>query len=669
MQRERLTEGQARLAANTLRMLAVDAVEQAGSGHPGLPMGAADYAFLLWYEFLRFDPADPDWPGRDRFVLSAGHGSMLLYGLLHLFGYDLSIAELQRFRQWGSRTPGHPEFGVTTGVEVTTGPLGQGFANSVGLALAGRMAAARCGDARFSPAVGRVFVLASDGDLMEGVSGEAASLAGHLGLGNLVCLYDANRITIEGGTELAFSEDVAARFVAYGWQVAIVDGHDRGQVRAALTAAVAEAGRPSLIVCQSHIAWGSPGKQDSAAAHGSPLGKEEAAATRRNLVWPDEPFHIPPMVRELCRQRVVELQAEHDRWQRQLRAWRRRRPDQARLWDQLCRRVMPEGLVDELLTAVAGQEGATRTLAGQALQRAASLIPALVGGSADLAPSTNTWLVGSPAVIAGDYGGRNLHFGVREHAMAAILNGLARSGLFIPFGATFLAFSDYCRPAIRLAALMAQHVVYVFTHDSLFLGEDGPTHQPVEQLASLRLIPNLTVWRPADGVEAALAWAAALQYHNGPTALVLTRQKVPALMREDGWQPALFNRGGYLLREGGAHPDVVLLASGSEVALAMAAAALLAVDGTVVRVISVPCLEAFQAQPAAYRRRLLPGRVPRVAIEAGCGEPWGRLLGSGGLFIGMNGFGASAPEKVLAEQFGFTPAQVADRIRSHLGLR
>ncbi len=661
-----LTNDDARLGADTLRMLAVDAVEAASSGHPGLPMGAADYAFLLWHSHLRFAPADPEWPGRDRFVLSAGHGSMLLYGLLHLFGFDLPLEELKRFRQWGSRTPGHPEFGHTPGVEVTTGPLGQGFAMGVGMALAARMASARFADERFDPCAHQIYAIVSDGDLMEGISQEAASLAGHLKLGNIVYIYDDNRITIEGSTDLAFSEDTAGRFTALGWHVQKVDGHDTNQVGEALWRAKVERDRPSLIIARTHIAQGSPGKHDTAGAHGSPLGAEESAATRKNLNWPDELFHVPERVREICGERRDELTAAHAAWQDEFRRWRRRSPDKARLWDGMWQKSVPKDLEARLLAAVEGS-AATRALSGKAIQAAAAAVPALAGGSADLEPSTNTRIADSPSVLPGSFGGRNLHFGIREHAMGAVMNGMARYGCFIPYGATFLVFADYCRPAIRLAALMKQQAIYVFTHDSFFVGEDGPTHQPVEQLSSLRLIPNLRVIRPADGPETALAWASALRRTDGPTALILTRQKVPVITREESLDAKTFAKGGYVVRQGGTTPDAVIMASGSEVGLALAAADMLAGEGVTIRVVSVPCMETFLAQPEAYRRRLMPGRVPRVAVEAGHGGLWWRILGPGGLFIGMEGFGASAPEKVLAEEFGFTPAKVAQRVRDLVG--
>ncbi|MBI5655888.1 MAG: transketolase [Geobacter sp.] len=657
------------LGANTLRMLAVDAVEQAASGHPGLPMGAADYSFLLWHRFLRFDPADPSWADRDRFILSAGHGSMLLYGLLHLFGFDLPLAELQRFRQWGSRTPGHPEYGHTPGVEMTTGPLGQGFAAGVGMALASRMAAARFADDQFSPISHRVYAIVSDGDLMEGVSYEAASLAGHLRLGNLIYLYDDNCITIEGATGLAFSEDVEKRFGACGWQVQRVDGHAPDEVAAALVSAREETERPSLIMARTRIAKGSPGKEGSAAAHGSPLGSAEAAATRRALDWPEEPFHVPAAVRALCGARVEELTAQSASWRESFARWQERNPDRARLWDRMWQKKIPEGLIPTLLEAAGTNDGATRSLSGAVLQAAAAAIPSLAGGSADLAPSTNSWIKESDAIAAGSFLGRNLHFGIREHAMAAIQNGMALYGCFIPFGATFLVFSDYCRPAVRLAALMKLQTIYLFTHDSIFVGEDGPTHQPVEHLSALRMIPNLQVIRPADGIETALAWGAALERRHGPTALILSRQKLPRIQRDPAFGTDLQLLAGTIVFDtAGNDLRAILLASGSEVHLAMAAAQLLQADGVQTRVISVPCLERLLALSPEERERLIPPTIPRIAIEAGRGALWHQILAHDDLFIGIETFGASAPEEAIAEQFGFTPQQVAARIRIFLHL-
>ncbi len=655
------TPQQARRTADTIRFLAADAVEKANSGHPGLPMGAADMAVALWGGFLNVNPADTAWANRDRFILSAGHGSMLLYSLLHLFGFDLSMDELKNFRQWGSKTPGHPEFGHTPGVEVTTGPLGQGVANGVGMALAAKMAAERFNTPEFSPISHRVFALVGDGDLQEGISYEAVALAGHLGLGNLVYLYDDNSITIEGKTNLAWSEDVAKRFEAAGWHIQKVDGHDHVALTAAIQNGINETAKPSLIIAKTHIAFGSPNKQDSSGAHGSPLGKDELAATRKNLSWEPGPFEVPVEVRELCAARVVEMKKSYDAWQAGFAAWRTANPDKAKLWDATWQKQMPADLAQQLLASVSGKDGATRSLSGAVLQKAAELIPALAGGSADLSPSNNSDIKGGGSVQPGAFGGRNLHFGIREHAMGAICNGLALYGCFIPYGATFLVFSDYCRPAVRISALMQQQVVYIFTHDSYAVGEDGPTHQPIEHTASLRMIPGLQVIRPADAAETALAWYAAMKYHNGPTALILTRQKLPLLPRIAGSDPTLPLMGGYLLVDV-ANPAVVLMASGSEVSLALDAAKLLAGQGIQARVVSMPDLGTFMAQPAEYRASVLPAGAKRVAIEAGRGESWGRLLGEEGLFIGWEQFGASAPAEVLAEQFGLTPAAVAQKV-------
>ncbi len=665
MQRSLISESQARLCADAIRFLSVDAVEKANSGHPGLPMGAADCAFALWGNFLNFNPVDPRWPNRDRFVLSAGHGSMLLYSLLHLFGYDLPLEELKNFRQWGSKTPGHPEFGHTVGVEVTTGPLGQGFANGVGMAIASKMAGERFNTADFSPINHTIYALVGDGCLQEGISYEAAALAGHLKLGNLVYIYDSNSITIEGKTDLAWSEDVEARFMACGWHVLRVDGHDYGQITAAIAAAKAETGRPSLIIATTHIAFGSPAKQDSCGAHGSPLGKDEIAATRANLGWTHDSFEIPQEVRDICANRVEELTLAYNAWQRGFEAWHAANPEKACLWDAMWHKPLPANLTDELLAVVAGKDGATRALSGAVLQKVASLVPALVGGSADLAPSNNSDIKGSPSVQTGTFGGRNLHFGVREHAMGAVMNGMALYGCFIPYGATFLVFSDYCRPTVRLSALMQLQALYIFTHDSFFVGEDGPTHQPIEHVASLRLIPGLQVIRPADGLETAMAWQAALQY-AGPTALILTRQKLPVIARRAEFKPGDALKGGYLVSCPDGKPDAVIMASGSEVHVAVAAAAALAEQGLKLSVISVPCLEQFMAQPQSSRDALLPAGVPRVAFEAGRSESWGRLIGCDGLFIGIEHFGASAPDMVLAEQFGFTVPQVAEKIKGFL---
>jgi transketolase len=655
----------ARQCADAIRFLAADAVQQANSGHPGLPMGAADCAFSLWGNYLSFNPEDPTWANRDRFILSAGHGSMLLYSLLHLFGYDLPLDELKNFRQWGSKTPGHPEFGHTVGVEVTTGPLGQGFANGVGMGIAAKMAAERFNTDAFKPIDHTIYTLMGDGCLQEGISYEAAALAGHLKLGNLVYIYDSNSITIEGTTDLAWSEDVASRFIAAGWHVQSIDGHDYAQITAAIAAAKAETGKPSIIIATTHIAYGSPKCQGSSGAHGSPLGAEEIAATRKNLGWGYGPFEIPNEVLATCRAQVAAKKATHAEWQCGFAGWRSANPEKAQLWDQMWKKQLPANLADELIAAVAGKDGATRALSGAVLQKAAALVPSLVGGSADLAPSNNSDIKGSPSIQAGAFGGRNLHYGVREHAMGAVVNGMALYGCFIPYGATFLVFSDYCRPTIRLSALMNLQSLYIFTHDSFFVGEDGPTHQPIEHVASLRLIPNVQVIRPADGVETAMMWVSALQHTTGPTAMILTRQKLPVITRSASFNPADVIKGGYVISTP-ASADVVIMASGSEVHVAVEAAATLAAQGVLARIVSVPCMEQFMAQPQSYRDAVLPAGIPRVAFEAGRGESWGRLIGCDGLFIGIEHFGASAPDKVLAEQFGFTAPQVAEKITALL---
>ncbi|MDC3989474.1 transketolase [Polyangium jinanense] len=652
-------------AVHTIQMLAVDAVEKANSGHPGAPMGLASIAFEIFTRHLRYDPQDPNWPDRDRFVLSAGHASMLLYGLLHLAGYDLSLDELKRFRQLGSRTPGHPEVHMTPGVEVTTGPLGQGISTAVGMAAALKMMEARFG-AKTGVATARVFGIASDGDLMEGVSAEASSLAGHLGLSNLVFFYDDNHITIDGKTDLAFSEDVGKRYEAYGWFVQRIDGHDHAQIRAALDAAVAEPARPSLIVARTTIAYGSPGKAGSSKAHGEPLGAKEVEATKKAIGWPTEPtFLIPDDVRAIFATRADEGRKAHDAWKQAFRALEQSDPAAASLYQGLIRREVPENLFDELVKAAPRKDAATRQSAGIVEQRAAALVPSLVGGSADLNPSTKTYIEGSPALQKGDFSGRNVHFGVREHAMGAFVNGLALAGGFIPFGSTFLVFADYMRPAIRMAALSELHSVFVFTHDSIFLGEDGPTHQPIETLWSLRLIPNVDVVRPADSLECAAAWAHALLRRSGPTVLALTRQKVPELPRPEGFDPKVMLRGGYVVADSATNPPaVVVIATGSEVGLAMEAKKILDAEGDRVRVVSMPCLEQFQRQDQAYREEVLPPGTPRVVIEAGSTLPWRALVGERGLVIGRDNFGASAPDKDLAKAFGFVADVVAGKIRA-----
>ncbi len=654
----------ARKAVDTIKMLCVDMVQGAKSGHPGMPMGCADMAFVLWTKFLKHWPEDPTWFNRDRFVLSAGHGSSLLYALLHLFGYPLSLEDLRRFRQWGSPTPGHPEYGLTPGVETTTGPLGQGFATGVGMALAGKMLAARFNRGDRVLVDHTIYGICSDGDLMEGVSSEAASLAGHLGLDNIVYLYDDNRITIDGGTELAFTEDRAARFEAYGWFVQQIDGHDHGQIEEALQAATEQRERPSLIVARTHIAHGAPTLQDSSASHGAPLGEEEIAKIRRRIGWPDEPFHVPEEVRGLFEARRAELRETYRASVEALEAARAEDPELGERWDAMMEKRLPEEMEGLFEAAVGPDPEATRVSSGKVLQVAARLLPGLCGGSADLAPSNKTLVKGEGVVGRGDYRGRNIHFGVREHAMGSLCNGLALSGGWIPYAGTFLVFADYMRPAIRLAALMGLQVVYVFTHDSIFVGEDGPTHQPVEHLASLRAIPGLVTIRPADATETAAAWAVALRRTDGPTALCLSRQGLPVLDRSVYPSTGGVAKGAYVLSEGEGTPEMVIIATGSEVSLALKVQAALAGEGRRVRVVSMPSRELFEAQDAGYREAVLPSSVSkRVVIEAASPFGWDRYLSTEGLMIGVEHFGKSAPAGVLAERFGFTTDKILERIR------
>ena len=649
-------------AVNTIRFLAADAVEKAKSGHPGMPMGMAEVAFVLWTRFLRYDATDPGWPDHDRFVLSAGHGSMLLYSMLHLAGYDVPMAELQRFRQIGSRTPGHPERGVTHGVEVTTGPLGQGFGNGVGLAVAAKMMQARFAGDGFRPISYRVFGIVSDGDLMEGVAQEAASLAGHWKLDNLVYVYDDNHISIEGDTALAFSEDVAKRFEALGWYVDRTGAHEPGAVEQAIARAVAEPERPSLVIARSHIAYGAPRKQDTAGAHGEPLGADELAAAKRALGWPESPpFLVPDDVRALFAARSAAMKREADAWRASFAAWRAKSPEAAARWDGLAGAPVPDDILDQLVKSAPTTAAATRAHGNAVLQRAAALVPSLAGGSADLEPSTKTRIAGSASIARGEFEGRNFHFGIREHGMGAILNGMAVSGFFRPYGASFLVFTDYCRPSIRLSAIMRQPVIWVFTHDSVFLGEDGPTHQPIEHLGALRLIPGLLVVRPADGVETAGAWGLALERKDAPTLIALTRQNLPALERPAAFEASWLRRGGYLLREGG-KDAITLIATGSEVSLAVAAAELLAKRGVPSRVVSMPAPTLFRAQDAGWRDAVLPPGGRRVSIEAAATDPWRSIVGDGGLTIGIDTFGESAPLQDVAEHFGFTPEKVAKRV-------
>ncbi len=652
-----------RSAADALRCLAMDGVQKANSGHPGMPMGAADYAWTLWSRYLRCNPADPCWPARDRFVLSAGHGSMLLYSLLHLFDFGLSMEDLQSFRQPGSLTPGHPEFGLSPGVETTTGPLGQGLGNAVGMALAQKMLAARFNRPGYPLFNYRVWTIVSDGDMMEGVGSEVASLAGHLKLDSLVVLYDNNRITIEGNTDLAFSEDVVARFAAYGWETLDIDGHDYGEIDGVLEHACAERDRPLLISCRTHIAQGAPDAHDTAEAHGAPLGEDEVRATKAALGCPvDQDFWVPDEVREACAARIAEQQEAYGKWQALTEAYQVEHPDLWQQWETMCAAELPADLEQRLLAAIAPGSDATRKFSGAVLQAAAEVVPWLVGGSADLAPSNNTMLKKFDSIGTGNFSGRNLHFGVREHAMGAIMNGLVESG-WRAYGGTFEVFADYMRPSLRLAALSHLPAIYVFTHDSIFLGEDGPTHQPIEHHWALRTIPNLNVMRPADGPETALAWTVALERRDGPTALLLTRQKVVEIDRARYAPAQGLRQGGYILAAV-EDPELVIVATGSEVGLALGVADELTAQGRRVQVVSMPSTDLFDQQPEEYRRSVLRPDCPRrMSIEAGITHGWERYVGENGLLIGIDHFGASAPYEALAESFGFTVPQILERIK------
>jgi transketolase len=656
------------LCVNTIRLLAVDMVEAAKSGHPGLPLGAAPIAYVIWTRFLRHNPANPKWINRDRFILSAGHGSALLYAMLHVTGYDLSLEELKNFRQWGSKTPGHPEYGLTPGVECTTGPLGQGFANGVGMAMAERYLASQFNREGFPVIANRVYAICSDGDLMEGVASEAASIAGHLKLGNLVYVYDDNHITIEGDTDLAFSENVGQRFESYGWHVTYVeDGNDLDALEKGIAEGRDETERPSLVIVRTQIGFGSP-KQGQAASHGEPLGPEATRATKEFFGFsPDESFAIPEealaRMRE-CAESGAKLEAE---WKALLAKYAKAYPEEAAQLDrQIHRELPPDWDADIPVFKPEDGPAATRNASGAVMNALAPRLPNLVGGSADLAPSTKTLLK-----EGGDMGpgtsGRNLHFGIREHAMGAIVNGMALYGGLIPYGATFLIFSDYMRPTMRLAAMSHLHSVFVFTHDSIGLGEDGPTHQPVEQLASLRAIPHLTVIRPADANETAEAWRVTCERCT-PVALVLTRQKLPVLDTSKYPVREGVRRGAYVLSESDGTPEVILIASGSEVEVALAAQRKLAGDGVKARVVSMPSWDLFEQQSTAYRQSVLPPEVTaRISIEAAEPLGWERYLGDRGVAIGVKCYGASAPYKINMQEYGFSVANIVERVEEMLG--
>ncbi len=651
------------LSINTIRTLAMDAIQKANSGHPGAPMGLAPVGYLLWTRFLKHHPRKPDWLDRDRFVLSGGHASMLLYSLLYLTGYDLSLDDLKNFRQWESRTPGHPELGVTPGVETTTGPLGQGFANAVGMAMAERHLAARFNRPQHTLVDHHTWVLCGDGDLMEGVASEAASLAGHLGLGRLICIYDDNRISIEGRTDITFTEDVARRFEAYDWHVVrVADGNDLIELAAALQAAKDISDKPSLVIVRTHIAYGSPNKQDSPDAHGAPLGIEEVGLTKACLgCQPDEHFCVPEAVLDHCRGAIARGEAAESAWMKTFDAYRQTYPDLADEWLNAVCGYLPAGW-DKSLPVFAPGNGpvATRAASGKVLNAIAAILPSLMGGSADLAPSNKTFLTGLPEFQKNAYDGRNIRFGVREHAMGSILNGLYLHHGIRPYGGTFLVFADYMRPAIRLASLMKLPIIYVFTHDSIAVGEDGPTHQPVEHLAALRAIPNLTVIRPADANETAEAWKTAVCRCDGPCALILSRQKLPVLDPET--TRGKLACGGYVVADCLGTPELILIATGSELHLALKAAGVLTERGLAVRVVNLPSWELFEKAGADYRRTILPPEVKaRLAIEAGIGMGWERYVGPNGAVIGIDRYGASAPGGTVMEKFGFTVDNVVQK--------
>lgn len=665
--------GTEKLAIDTIKVLAMDAVQVARSGHPGTPMALAPVGYVLWTRHLRHNPHDPAWFNRDRFVLSAGHASMFLYSLLHLTGYDVSLDDLRRFRQWGSTTPGHPEFDHTPGVETTTGPLGQGIANTVGMALAERWLAARYNRPGHEIVDHHTYALCSDGDLMEGISHEAAEIAGHQRLGKLIWIFDDNRITIEGSTDLATATDQVRRFEGYGWHTLTVeDGTDLGAIDAALTAAREETGRPSLIVLRTVIAEGSPNMAGSASTHGAPLGADEIAATKRNIGYPSlEPFHVEPAALEHWREKGAAGGRWQAAWTRRLEAYRAAFPDLACELEQAIAGELPAGWEDALPDLSTAPATATRNHSGKVLQGAARAIPTMIGGSADLGGSNKTDIAGGGDLLAENPAGRIIHFGVREHAMGAIMNGMALHGGIQPFGGTFLVFSDYMRPAIRLAALMGLPVIYVFTHDSIGLGEDGPTHQPVEHLAALRGIPGVLDLRPCDGPETAEAWRAALRHRTGPSFLSLTRQTVPLIDRGPGRPSAGgLHKGGYILREArSGRPEAIVIASGSEVGTALEARQRLAADGIDVRVVSLPSWHLFAAQSATYRNDILPPGVLRVSVEAGATMGWERWVGTDGIAIGVDRFGASAPFEEVYRRYGVTADAVQRAVREEISQR
>ena len=657
------------LCVNTIRTLAMDAVQAANSGHPGAPMGLAAAAYVLWTRVLKHNPKNPAWVDRDRFVLSGGHASMLLYSMLHLSGYKLSLKEIKNFRQWGSQTPGHPEYGHTPGVETTTGPLGQGFSNAVGMAMAERHLAAIFNRGSQKIVDHHTYVMCGDGDLMEGIASEAASLAGHLGLGKLVCIYDDNKISIEGSTGLAFTENVAARFRAYHWQVlAVKDGNDLAAIEKALKEARAETAKPTLIALRTHIAYGSPNKQDTHGAHGAPLGVDEVSLTKENLGWPkNRKFYVPENVRREFSKCLDNGRKAETVWNKKFKAYAKKYPELAQNWQKAIAGILPRRWDAGIPTFRDGKAIATRAASGQVLNALAENLPTLIGGSADLAPSNNTIIKSSFDFQKNSYAGRNIRFGVREHAMGAILSGLALHKGIRPYGGTFLVFADYCRPAIRLAALMKLPVTYVFTHDSVAVGEDGPTHQPVEHLAVLRAIPGLTVIRPADATETAAAWRVAIKATDGPVALILSRQNLPVLDRTYYPSATALAKGAYILSDSKGKPDAILIGSGSEVSICLEAQRVLAKQGVAVRVVSMPSWELFERTSQAYKDAVLPPKVTaRVAVEAGISMGWERYVGSRGAVVGIDRFGASAPGETVMDKYGMKAAAIVSKTKELL---
>jgi transketolase len=662
----KLTNEMLALAANTIRCLAIDGVQAANSGHPGAPMGLADIAAVLWLKYLKQDPTDSKWADRDRFVLSGGHGSMLLYCLLHLAGFKLSIDDLKQFRQMDSKTPGHPEYGLTDGVECTTGPLGQGIAMGIGMAIAERMSAARFNVAGEEPVVDhRTWIFCGDGDLEEGISHEACSLAGHLQLDKLVLFYDSNHITIEGNTALAMDDDPKKRFLAYNWNVLETDGHDYDAIDRAIRKALRTTGKPTVIICHTHIGQGSPNMHDTAAAHGAPLGPEEVALTKKALGFPeDKSFYVPQQVYDLFAERAAKGKRLHGKWRRVFKDWGKAHADKAALWKTQYEGILPADLESAIPAWDPAKPVATRNASGTVVNALAKVVPQLVGGSADLAPSNKTYLKDAGDIKPGDFSGRNFHFGIRELAMTAIMNGVLVHGGYRVFGGTFFVFSDYCRPAIRLAALMGLPAIYVFTHDSFYVGEDGPTHEPVEQLAALRCIPNVTVIRPSDPTETAAAWIAALKNTKGPTALLFTRQNMQVIDRKKYSPASNLEKGAYTLWQNGeGTPDLTIIATGSEVEISLAAAQQMTDKN--IRVVSMPSWELFEKQNKLYRDRIIdPDCKRRLVVEAATSFGWERYAATRAYaFITLDTFGASGPYKALAKKFGFTVDNVVAKAR------